>query len=937
MSDFEKIMAYSPGNRKAFDELSGLCARRMVVPYIGAGMSAFVFPTWEKLINCQYKKCFGVDKPEEMGNIEAADRLESGFVNKGGDFNREVCKELGAEYKDKEWVEVLWKAESEAVSVVPKLFFGPIVTTNFDLIIEKIHGGTLEKAFPYHYEGLRTAVAGTMLKRNRILYKIHGSVEAPRDIVITKKKYDEAYGSDTELMKALPALFQGFHYLFLGCSLVIEKGKMDKPIEKLLAFQKRSEMPHYAILGCKGNIEKKRKKLESRKIFPILYREGEHESVKIILDEIQGNLNPIGNTPVKPNDNKPFIERTDGILGKIVNSLKMSEYAVLVLNGGAGVGKTRTMNEYAFRMENMYSKILSFNAVSYVSLTEEIREFVVKNIGSKNVKKPEEAAEVFKQWMTDKDNYLLLFDNADDIDVVRPYLGFGRGLEGTRHILITTRLGGDGLAGVTTVKLDVFSEEDSLAFLDRYVGREPDAYAGKISERLEYLPLALRQAAAFIKVHNETYGTYFKKLEEQPLGLLGAEHPEPGEVPVRATWNITMQRLGDGAARELLNLYAFFAPDKILDDWFADNPGILPDSLRGSIVGGCGFESVKADLGKYSLIDPVAVGDDRRGGANVHRLLQDVVVKTLKPRRGRKKALECCLRLAERIFDWKSKKTNRDLGVSYMWESAHVVRIAERYYKTFCKGWVEGGQGKPADELLEITVEIFFGNSVIHAKMLYVDKAGQYCDRCIDILEIFYKEYKEYSSAGKSLFMAYNNRGLIYASEQAYKEAIDVYEKSISLSEEIRGAGGSFEPEAEEAVALAYMNRGIAREYKKEHEKALADKESSVAMFERLCGDGRLESENGLALAYMNRGATLATMGRYREALTDINKSIEIWERMKNGEEAIDDGGLAAAYLNKSFVSAKAAIHVQKKRLSDAGAAKYHRNTADALLKYRNG
>lgn len=50
-SEFEKIMNYSPENQKTFDELVGLCIKGLIVPYIGAGMSAFRFPLWNKYIN----------------------------------------------------------------------------------------------------------------------------------------------------------------------------------------------------------------------------------------------------------------------------------------------------------------------------------------------------------------------------------------------------------------------------------------------------------------------------------------------------------------------------------------------------------------------------------------------------------------------------------------------------------------------------------------------------------------------------------------------------------------------------------------------------------------------------------------------------------------------------------------------------------------------
>jgi hypothetical protein len=58
---FKDIMSFSPENEKVFEELSNLCINKMIVPYVGAGLSAFarylpifeghlLFPTWEHLI-----------------------------------------------------------------------------------------------------------------------------------------------------------------------------------------------------------------------------------------------------------------------------------------------------------------------------------------------------------------------------------------------------------------------------------------------------------------------------------------------------------------------------------------------------------------------------------------------------------------------------------------------------------------------------------------------------------------------------------------------------------------------------------------------------------------------------------------------------------------------------------------------------------------------
>lgn len=59
MTNFEEIMAYSEDNPQIFDELAGMCIKKMIVPFIGAGLSVFAgFNTWNGFINDQYRACF---------------------------------------------------------------------------------------------------------------------------------------------------------------------------------------------------------------------------------------------------------------------------------------------------------------------------------------------------------------------------------------------------------------------------------------------------------------------------------------------------------------------------------------------------------------------------------------------------------------------------------------------------------------------------------------------------------------------------------------------------------------------------------------------------------------------------------------------------------------------------------------------------------------
>jgi len=289
---FDDIMNYSCKNKEVFEKLSALCRCRMIVPYIGAGLSKFAgFKTWDEFIG-ENKKCLSDTERKETNNIVVAGLIEEVL---GKEKFREIIKNsFGGNWKYEDLERILKekKFEEQAVSVIPKLFWGPIITTNFDMILEYIHKDILgfEIVLP---KNLERKITQYRKERNRFLYKIHGCVSDTENIIITDVDYKKAYKENSEFEKSLENFFLGFHFLFIGCGLYLgEDGTKDKPVEVWEQLIEKNVMYHYAILECEKNkLEKRREELENRRIHPILYEKDKHESVKIILDKLLSEKN----------------------------------------------------------------------------------------------------------------------------------------------------------------------------------------------------------------------------------------------------------------------------------------------------------------------------------------------------------------------------------------------------------------------------------------------------------------------------------------------------------------------------------------------------------------------------------------------------------------------------------------------------------------------
>jgi len=150
---------------------------------------------------------------------------------------------------------------------------------------------------------------------------------------------------------------------------------------------------------------------------------------------------------------------------------------------------------------------------------------------------------------------------------------------------------------------------------------------------------------------------------------------------------------------------------------------------------------------------------------------------------------------------------------------------------------------------------------------------------------------------------AYYNRGLAYAKQQRYNEAIKDFDKAIKLNSDYaeayvgRGLAYAEQQKYDKAIedynkaiklnpddAKAYYNRGLAYVELGEHERAIKDFDKAI----------KLNSDD--AKAYYNRGIAYAGLGEYNRAIEDFNKAIKL---NKDNAEAYFSRGLVYVILGE--------------------------------------
>ncbi|MFG3590211.1 FxSxx-COOH system tetratricopeptide repeat protein [Streptomyces sp. NPDC047990] len=288
------------------------------------------------------------------------------------------------------------------------------------------------------------------------------------------------------------------------------------------------------------------------------------------------------------------------------------------LHGMGGVGKSLLAVEYLYRRMTDYDLVWWIPAERTAQIALSLVELAQRlglpsgSDASSTVTAVLEALRVGVPHT----NWILVFDNAESPESVRPFFPAG----GPGNILITSR-NPQWASLARPLEVDVFMREESKQLL-RIRGPEiSDADADRLAQELGDLPLALEQAAAWHAETGMPVDEYLRLLDEKRVDLLRGTAPLDNPHPVIAAWNISLDRLEakSPAAYHLLQVCSFYAPEPIARSTFMRMPPspITPE-LDAALEDPIRLGQAIRDIGRYSL----ARFDHRTNSLQMHRLVQ---------------------------------------------------------------------------------------------------------------------------------------------------------------------------------------------------------------------------------------------------------------------------------------------------------------------------
>src|SRR3984893_10743095 len=211
-----------------------------------------------------------------------------------------------------------------------------------------------------------------------------------------------------------------------------------------------------------------------------------------------------------PHERNPLFTGREDVLERLYKTLHTGKTTALTqrqaISGLGGIGKTQTAVEYACRYQGDYQVIAWVKADAQETLATEFAT-LARHLNLPIIQEQDQTfiIESVRRWFQEHSGWLLIFDNADDLLMVRKFLPSSE----KGHILLTTR-SQSSVSIAQPVTLEKMPPEEGTLFLlhrSRLLDLDTPlesasptdvARARELVQEMDGLPLALDQPAAYI-------------------------------------------------------------------------------------------------------------------------------------------------------------------------------------------------------------------------------------------------------------------------------------------------------------------------------------------------------------------------------------------------------------------------------------------------------
>jgi tetratricopeptide (TPR) repeat protein len=603
------------------------------------------------------------------------------------------------------------------------------------------------------------------------------------------------------------------------------------------------------------------------------------------LDSFQGQT--ASSTPPRlainlPPYNQIFTGREE-VLDALKAELEQSGRAAF--SGMPGVGKTQTATAYAHRQyaAEAYDYVLYARAASETELlTDFVGAAQALNLPGKGDANFNVVAASVKAWLEGAERWLLIFDNADDLSVVRSHLPANpRG-----HTLFTRRPD-DATTYARTIKIDTMDEDEGALLLLRRaelvkgvgtldsVAPEMAKQARAIAHELDGLPLSLDIAGAFIKGTSTPLDEYlrlYRAADGRELRRQRDDLNADYEHSVAAAFSLAFKQVATPtddseesaiiarAAADLLRLCAFLAPDAIPLELILTDDSELGEDLQRALGNPIWRKKTIAKATRYSLLD----ANTQSQTYDMHREVQAVMRDEMDNEAQRlwaDRALQSLLSALPDVEEFAN------------WETCDLL-------VPHAQACLEHSDNLKIETEAVARLKTHTGFH-LENRARYEEVEPLYAQALQLMKKLFGEEHPDVA-------LMTNNLAELYHAQGRYEQAEPLLEQALELRRRLRG-------EEHPEIAASINNLAALYHVQGRYEEAELLFEKSLKLWKKLFGTehpGVTHSLNNLAELYR-------VQERYEEAKPLLDEALELTKRLRGEEHpdvAISMNNLALLY-----------------------------------------
>ncbi|MCT7548319.1 tetratricopeptide repeat protein [Aliarcobacter butzleri] len=850
------------------EELKKLISENKVIPFVGAGVSKDIkyksgekaFVNWKELLiklneivleeptKNYIKHCIDTKK---IDYLQIADMIEKELTRT--EFNKILKDIFDINFNE------INASTLELAKTIWELNCKLIITTNYDKVLYHTCSDTNKKFWDIEAIHEQALLLTDGINQSTI-WHLHGHIDNVNNIILTSKKYNELYTTDStnskykSALETLRTMINTKFLLFIGFSLDDEfvLNQLNRTIE---IFGGNSHQ-HY-VLCKKGS----NPNTLNKNIRVIEYENHGQDLIDKIKSLIPTSKNIENTTEEKisnqskeefkqltilPQINKDFIGRKEE-LEEIEKRLAQNSL-ICIVNGIGGVGKSEL--SYKYLHENKYK----YKNIAFVEFTKDdtsLEEVFIRKFKEDLYLENDVILDsIIKRLQKLPQRNLLLLDNLENVEDFEKI----KVLNTNFDLLITTR---KDIDSKNQLNLDTLNPKDAKELFLNIFNQDEN-----IEDILVYLdnhPLFITLTAKSLDKKYITLEELRENIKNNTISKIDSKDDKTFKEHLQNTFDRQFTSESKDELKELLQILAIFPSIEISFE-------ILQKSI--------GLEKLRVNLQK--LVERGWL-TNKENSYKLHQIIRTFILTDYKIEYER----------VTFIFENIAKYINPDDSTLIANKLNVYIPIIESFLEVF--------KEKDDDFICGILDSITY----LFYSLAQYKKSFEYQNRALEFRIKNYGEKSEYTARSNHLI------SIIYKAMGKLKEALDYQEKSLKLREEILEDKHLDLAQNYNQIALIYQDMGDLK-------KALEYQEKSLKLKEEILGD----KHPNLAASYNNISMIYQDMGDLKKALEYQEKSLKLKEEILGDKHP----NLAASYNNISMIyqdmgDLKKALEYQEKSL----------------------